>query len=150
VCDAARVRLVLAAAAAGVPAIDAMTFEYPVRDPALDAATNRARILSALATCARDARRALSLGLAGKWVGHPLQLLVVEAVTRASVDPASVASDLALVRAYAAAVAKGEGTVMIGAAMADRATDRNARMRLQRAASLGAVEAEVARELGLT
>lgn len=138
--DDARRRIVLAAAAAGVPAIDGMTLEYPVADKRLDAAGNRARILGALAACARDARHGADLGMAGKWVGHPLQLLANEAVRRAAVDPARVEADLAAARAYAAAVAKGEGAVMIGALMVDRAYDRHVRVRLRQALALGAVE----------
>jgi citrate lyase beta subunit len=138
--DDARRRIVLAAAAAGVPAIDGMTLEYPVADKRLDAAGNRARILGALAACARDARHGADLGMAGKWVGHPLQLLVNEAVRRASVDASKVEADLAAARAYAAAVAKGEGAVMIGALMVDRAYDRHVRVRLRQALALGAVE----------
>lgn len=138
--DDARRRIVLAAAAAGVPAIDGMTLEYPVADRRLDAAGNRARILGALAACARDARHGAALGMSGKWVGHPLQLLVNEAVRRAAVDPARVEADLAAARAYAAAVAKGEGAVMIGPLMVDRAYDRHVRVRLRQALTLGAVE----------
>lgn len=138
--DDARRRIVLAAAAVGVPAIDGMTLEYPVADKRLDAAGNKARITGALAACARDARHGADLGMAGKWVGHPLQLLVNEAVRRAAVDPARVEADLAAARAYAAAVAKGEGAVMIGALMVDRAYDRHVRVRLRQALALGAVE----------
>lgn len=146
--DAARAAMVHAAAAAGVPAIDAMTFEYPVRDPALDDAANRARVVGALATCARDARRGADLGLAGKWVGHPLQLLVNEVVRGAAAD-ARVAADLDEARVYAAAVKAGRGAVAWQGRMLDRATDRHVRARLRAALAHGLVEAAAAAELGL-
>lgn len=148
-CDHARRAIVDAAAAAGVPAIDGMTLEYPVADPALDAAANRARILGALAACARDARHGLGLGMQGKWVGHPLQLLVNEAVRRAAIDPAQVKADVASALAYAAAVAAGEGTVMLEGRMVDRAFDRHVRERLRRALATGALDAATAAALRL-
>ncbi|HEY7951891.1 MAG TPA: aldolase/citrate lyase family protein, partial [Solirubrobacteraceae bacterium] len=43
VADWARAQVVTVAGALGVPAIDGMTLEYPVADPALDAAANRER-----------------------------------------------------------------------------------------------------------
>lgn len=148
--DAARVQLVQAAAAVGVPAIDAMTFDYPVRDPALDDAANRARALAALATCARDARRGAALGMAGKWVGHPLQLLVNEVVRRAALGgPARVERDLAEARAYADAVRAGRGAVAWQGRMLDRATDRHVRVRLRAALAYGLVAPEVAAALEL-
>ncbi|MCO5171842.1 MAG: aldolase/citrate lyase family protein [Planctomycetes bacterium] len=136
--DAARVQLVQAAAAVGVPAIDAMTFDYPVRDPSLDDAANRTRALAALATCARDARRGAALGLAGKWVGHPLQLLVNEVVRRAALGgPERLARDVAEARAYAAAVRAGRGAIAREGRMLDRATDRHVRVRLRAALAHG-------------
>lgn len=148
--DAARLAMVQAAAAAGVPAIDAMTFEYPVRDPALDDAANRARALSALAACASDARRGAALGLAGKWVGHPLQLLVNEVVRRAALGgPERVARDVEEARAYAAAVREGRGAIAYQGRMLDRATDRHVRVRLRAAAGYGLLRPDVASELGL-
>ncbi len=148
--DAARAAMVQAAAAAGVPAIDAMTFEYPVRDPALHDAANRVRALGALATCARDARRGADLGMAGKWVGHPLQLLVTEVVRRAALGgPARVERDLAEARAYAAAVKDGRGAIAYQGRMLDRATDRHVRGRLRAAAAYGLLAPGVAAELEL-
>jgi citrate lyase beta subunit len=147
VADAARAAMVHAAAAAGVPAIDAMTFEFPVADPALDAAANRARVLGALAACARDARRGAELGLAGKWVGHPLQLLVNEVVRRALLG--DVAALVEEARAYAAAEASGRGAIAWRGRMLDRATDRHVRARLRAARGLGLVADDVARDLDL-
>lgn len=147
--DAARVAMVQAAAGAGVPAIDAMTFEYPVRDPALDDAANHARVLGALAACARDARRGAALGLAGKWVGHPLQLLVNEVVRRAAIEPARLAQDVAEARAYADAVRAGRGAVTWSGRMLDRATDRHLRVRLRVALAYGLLDPTIASELGL-
>lgn len=147
--DAARVAMVQAAASAGVPAIDAMTFEYPVRDPALDEAANHARVLGALATCARDARRGVALGMTGKWVGHPLQLLVNEVVRREAIEPDRLARDVAEARAYADAVRAGRGAVTWSGRMLDRATDRHVRVRLRAALAYGLLDAEIASELGV-
>jgi citrate lyase beta subunit len=75
VADAARIAIVNQAGAAGVPAIDALTLTYPVAEKGLSAAENKARILAALRECFDDTRHGLALGMSGKWVGHPAQLL---------------------------------------------------------------------------
>ena len=74
VAEWARAEIVNAAGAAGVPAIDAMTVDYPVADPALDADANRTRFLDRMELAYRDAVHAREAGMAGKWVGHPAQL----------------------------------------------------------------------------
>ncbi|HZU95473.1 MAG TPA: aldolase/citrate lyase family protein [Planctomycetota bacterium] len=150
VCDAARMAIVNAAGAANVPAIDAMTFEYPVKDASLDAAANEKKILGALRRCYDDARHGLALGMEGKWVGHPLQLLANELAYRDLVSAATVEADVRDARAYLAAVAKGRGAAMIGGRMADRATDRHVRRRLRRARAHGLLAEDVARELGVS
>ncbi len=150
VCDAARAAIVNAAGAANVPAIDAMTFEYPVRDPSLDAAANEKKLLGALRRCYDDARHGLALGMEGKWVGHPLQLLANELAYRDLVSAATVEADVRDARAYLAAVSKGKGAAMIGDRMADRATDRHVRRRLRRARAHGLLAEDVARELGVS
>ncbi len=61
----------------GVPAVDGMTLEYPVADPALDATTNRVRWLDRMRLVYDDAVGARELGMVGKWVGHPAQLFAV-------------------------------------------------------------------------
>lgn len=146
-CDLARSALVNIAGAVGVPAIDAMTFEYPVRDPGLDADSNRRKILGAMRRCFDDAKHGAYLGMEGKWVGHPLQLLANELAWKSGEDAASVERDVAAARAYIDAVEKGKGAAMIGGQMADRATDRHVRRRLRRALAQGLVSEEVARAI---
>jgi citrate lyase beta subunit len=127
-----------------------MTFEYPVRDPSLDAAANEKKLLGALRRCYDDARHGLALGMEGKWVGHPLQLLANELAYRDLVSAATVEADVRDARAYLAAVSKGKGAAMIGDRMADRATDRHVRRRLRRARAHGLLAEDVARELGVS
>ena len=148
-CEWARAAIVNAAGAVGVPPIDHMTFDYPVRDPALDAASNKLKILGALRTCHHEARRGIELGMEGKWVGHPLQLVANEIAYRGALDEAGVARDVADVRAYRDASRAGQGAAVISGHMADRATDRHLRRRLRRAFARGVLAADVARELGV-
>ena len=75
--DWARAEIVAVAGAVGVPAIDGMTLDYPVADPALDAAANRTRWLDRMRLVYDDTVRARELGMLGKWVGHPAQLFAV-------------------------------------------------------------------------
>jgi citrate lyase subunit beta/citryl-CoA lyase len=149
VCDGARAAIVNAAGGVGVPAIDAMTFDYPVRDPSLDAAGNKVKVLGALRRSLEDARHGAWLGMEGKWVGHPLQLLVNEIAFDGVLLAESVEKDVAAVRAYGKSVSEGKGAAMIGGRMADRATDRHLRRRLRKALAQGKLAAEVARELGI-
>jgi citrate lyase beta subunit len=148
-CDWARAGIVNLAGAIGVPAIDAMTFDYPVKDPALDASANKRKILGAMRACYEDARHGIALGMDGKWVGHPLQLLANEIAFRGASDPAALEKDVADTRAYLAAVGGGRGAAVISGLMADRATDRHVRRRLRRALARGALSPGVARELGI-
>ena len=73
------------AAGVGVPAIDGMTLAYPVADRALSAAANRERFLERMALVYADAVRSQSMGMSGKWVGHPAQLFAVLLAYDASV-----------------------------------------------------------------
>ena len=158
-CDWARYEIVNIAGAVGVPAIDCMTLMYPTpvhRGGELTATQveeNRQRILDALAAVYRDARHGADLGMAGKWVGHPLQLWMVLAAYREVLGGEQVLRDLAEIEAYQSSVEAGAGATIIGegasAYMADRATDRHLRMRLRRAAAWGLLPASQAEQLGL-
>jgi citrate lyase beta subunit len=149
VADDARIRIVNVAGAADVPAIDSMTVRYPVADRTLDAAANRARILERMRECFDDARHGFALGFAGKWVGHPLQLVAVLVAERAALPEARIALEISRVEAYAAASAVGRGATIIGEAMNDRAHDRHARRLLRRAVATGRLAAERAVALGI-
>ena len=136
--DWARAEIVAVAGAVGVPAIDGMTLDYPVADPALDAAANRTRWLDRMRLVYDDAVRARDLGMLGKWVGHPAQLFAVllavrgraRTERRSSTRPPSW-------RRIDAAVAADQGATMIAGVMSDRATDRHARVVLRQATALG-------------
>ncbi len=159
VCDWARHEIVNVAGAMNVPAIDNMTLNYPTpihREPRLTAEQTRAnkeKILAALKEVYEDALHGLRLGMSGKWVGHPLQLLMVLAAYRDAIPARQVEKDLREIEAYRQAVAAGSGATMIGegekAYMADRATDRHLRARLRRATAWGVLDPARALALGL-
>ena len=145
--DWARAQVVTVAGALGVPAIDGMTLAYPVADAALDAAANRDRFLERMALVYDDARHARDMGMAGKWVGHPAQLLAVELAFRQAQQ--EIDAEIHKLVAYEAAQGDGRGAAIIGGAMADRATDRHARMLLRRATAMGWLEPHRALRFGV-
>ena len=149
VADWTRSTIVNVAGAVGVPAIDGMTLDYPVADPALDAASNRTRFLERMQLVYRDAMRAREMGMQGKWVGHPAQLFAVLLAydTGTSAEALEVEADK--LAAYDAAVQGGQGATMIGGVMSDRATDRHARAILRQAAALGRFDPQRALDLGV-
>lgn len=140
VADAARTAIVTAAGASGVPALDGMTLRYPVR---------RDDMLAALELVRRDADRARDIGMAGKWTGHPGQLLATllafgEAPSEAAIDAAQ--TELAAYRSLRAtgqAVGAHDGTMM------DAATERHARTVLRQAVATGRLDPTVAVTLGV-
>ena len=147
--DWARAELVAVAGAVGVPAIDGMTLDYPVTDPALDAAANRDRWLDRMRLAYDDAVRARDLGMLGKWVGHPAQLFAVLLAFEAGFTDEAIERETAKLAAYDAAVAAEQGATMIAGVMSDRATDRHARAVLRQAAAMGRLEPDRAVTLGV-
>lgn len=147
--DFARIAVVHAAAAAGVPAIDAMTLAYPVADKSLDLAANRTRLLSRLKTCFDDARHGLALGMSGKWVGHPAQLFACLVAYRSALPAARIDEEIRRVEAYRASVAGEKGATIIGGLMTDRANDRHSRTLLRRAVAAGRLDFHRALALGV-
>jgi len=147
--DWARATIVAVAGAVGVPAIDGMTLDYPVADPALDAAANRTRWLDRMRLVYDDTVRARELGMTGKWVGHPAQLFAVLLAYEAGQTDAALEHEAAKLEAYDAAVAADQGATMIAGVMSDRATDRHARAVLRQAAALGRFEPARALALGV-
>lgn len=136
-----RAEIVNVAGAAGVPSIDGMTLAYPVADPSLDAAANRARFLDRMAFVHADAARARDLGMLGKWVGHPAQLFAVLLAFEVGLEPEALEVEAAKLESYRASVEQdARGATMIGGVMSDRATDRHARALLRRAVALGRFE----------
>lgn len=146
---AARTAIVNVAGAAGVPAIDGMTLAYPVAAAGDDPAAARERFLDRVALVHAEARAARSLGMLGKWVGHPAQLFAVLLAFDEAFETASLDAAAALLERYREAAGAGRGAVIIGGEMADRATDRHARMLLRRATAAGSFDPDRALRLGV-
>ncbi len=147
--DHARLAIVHAAGAAGVPAIDAMTLAYPVADKTLDDESNRLRLLERLKVCFDDARHGHQLGMSGKWVGHPAQLFACLLAYRTALSKHRIEHEVARLEAYHAAVAEQKGATMIAGLMTDRANDRHSRLFLRRAVVSGLLDAARAEGLGV-
>jgi citrate lyase beta subunit len=147
--DMARVQLVTVAGAAGVPAIDGMTLDYPVVDRALDTAANQERFLMRMAQVYRDALHARDLGMSGKWAGHPAQLFAVLLAFEQGVDGDGLEREVRKLAAYNTAAEQGQGATIIDGVMSDRATDRHAREVLRRAVAMGRFDPRRAVELGV-
>jgi citrate lyase subunit beta/citryl-CoA lyase len=147
--DWVRSMIVNVAGAAGVPAIDGMTLDYPVADPTLDQATNRTRFLERMQLVYRDAVRAREMGMQGKWVGHPAQLFAVLLAYDTGISEEELEVEAAKLAAYDAAVREGLGATMIHGVMSDRATDRHARAVLRQATALGRFDAQRALALSV-
>lgn len=115
----ARSQVVLAAAVAGVEAIDAVVID-----------------ITALDDLRRDARRARALGFAGKMAIHPSQVPVINEVF----TPSQTEIDRArrIVEAFEQAEAKGEGVVRLDDRMVDQPVVARARRLLALAAALAA------------
>ncbi len=137
VCDWARAHVINAAGAVGVPAIDAMTVNFPVADAALSEAENQRRILDRLKECFDDAIRGIDLGMKGKWVGHPAQLFVVLLAYQVRLSSGTMQAELTKIKTYLEAVREKVGATVIEGVMSDRATDRHARARLREGVALG-------------
>lgn len=147
--DWARAEIVAVAGAVGVPAIDGMTLDYPVTDPTLDPATNRARWLARMRLAHDDAVRARDLGMLGKWVGHPAQLFAVLLAFDEAFSAEALEAEAAKLQAYEQALSVDVGATIIDGVMSDRATDRHARVLLRRATALGRFDAARALALGV-
>lgn len=145
----ARAEIVAVAGGLGVPAIDAMTLEYPVADPSLDQSTNRERFLSRMRKVYDDAVRARELGMCGKWVGHPAQLFAVLLAFDAAFSAPTLEVEAAKLEAYTSSIREGRGAMIIDGVMSDRATDRHARTLIRRAVANGRFAPERAADLGV-
>jgi citrate lyase beta subunit len=145
----ARAEIVAVAGAVGVPAVDAMTLDYPVADPSLDAAANRTRWLDRMRLVYDDAVMARDLGMLGKWVGHPAQLFAVLLAYEAGLADDVLEHEASKLEAYDTALRAELGATMIGGVMSDRATDRHARVVLRQATALGRFEPARAVSLGV-
>ncbi len=147
--DWARAEIIAVAGGVGVPAIDGMTLDYPVADPALDAAANRTRWLDRMRLVYDDTVRARELGMLGKWVGHPAQLFAVMLAYETGLTDEALEHEAAKLEAYGSAVAADQGATMIAGVMSDRATDRHARTVLRQATAVGRFDPIRALQLGV-
>ena len=149
VADWARAEIVNAAGAAGVPAIDAMTIDYPVTDPRLSPQANQERFLDRIELVYRDAVHAREMGMTGKWVGHPAQLFAVLLAFEAWMREANLEREAQKLLSYRRADEEGRGATIIDGVMSDRATDRHARELLRRGVATGHFDPDRALELGV-
>lgn len=113
-----RQRLTIAARANGIDAVDGPYADF--RDP--DAFRE-------------ECRRAMILGMVGKWAIHPSQVEVAQQVF--SPDPAEVARARDMIRAYDEALAQGLGAVQYEGKMIDIASVRIVRNLVDRATLIG-------------
>jgi malyl-CoA/(S)-citramalyl-CoA lyase len=88
----------------------------------------------------RSAIMANSLGCDGKWVIHPGQIDMVNAVF--SPSPEEIERARSVIEAYDAAVKSGRGAVSLGGSMVDNATIRLARQLWEQAKELGLLNEE--------
>lgn len=114
----ARNKIVVAARAAGVEAVDGPYAAFRDRDG-----------------YERECRRALALGFGGKWAIHPAQIEVANAVF--APEPEDVARARRLAAAYEEAEARGLGSVALDGEMVDAASVRILRETIRRADLIG-------------
>jgi len=148
-CDWARAAVVNSAGAVGVPAIDAMTVNYPIADSNLSIADNRQRILNRLKECYDDTVYGIEMGMKGKWVGHPAQLFVVMLAYQVHWSSVAMKTEIEKIKTYQKAVHEKIGATIIDGVMSDRATDRHARVRLRESVAVGVTSAEEGIGLGV-
>jgi citrate lyase beta subunit len=146
----ARMMMVTVGGAAGVPAIDGMTIDFPVGRADLDAAQTRAHILDRMRDNFQDARHSIDTGMSGRWVGHPLQLVATLLAFRSAFAQSSIDKQVAELEEFARAMSMHQGAVA-GARgqLLDVGTDRHVRQMLRRATAWGLLPVSRALELGL-
>lgn len=146
----ARMAIVSVAGACGVPALDGMTLDFPVRRPDLDDAENRLLILDRMRDNFQDALHSIDTGMSGRWVGHPLQLTATLLAYRSAFRESSIEKQVETLEEFAAALAVDKGAVAGGTGqLLDIGTDRHVRQMLRRATAWGLIKPERARALGL-
>jgi citrate lyase beta subunit len=97
-----------------------------------------------------DATHSIETGMAGRWVGHPLQLTATLLAFRAYFSADSLSQDIEVMEAFTEALSAGEGAVA-GARgeLLDIGTDRHIRSKLRRATAWGLLPTEKALALGV-
>jgi citrate lyase beta subunit len=125
-----RMRIINVAASFGVPSIDCMSFRYPVADKNLNREQNKLLILQKMREVHDITMNSVALGMKGKWVGHPLQLLAAKIVYEKYFSQQKLGDLLEKLNLYSDSTT---GAGIIHNDMVDRATDRNVRSFLRRA-----------------
>ncbi|MDH4263334.1 MAG: aldolase/citrate lyase family protein [Spirochaetia bacterium] len=126
----ARMRIINVSSALGVPSIDCMSFKYPVADKNLGKIDNKKLILRKMRDVLDITLNSVQLGMKGKWVGHPLQLLAAKIAYEKHYSQQRLDQYIEKLKIYADS---NSGANIIHNDMADRATDRNVRSFLRRA-----------------
>jgi citrate lyase beta subunit len=150
VCEWARIQMVTVGGAVGVPAIDGMTLDFPIGLSDLSPDENRELVLRRMHENFTDTRHSIDVGMAGRWVGHPLQLVATLLAFRSSFSAEAMREDIETVERFAEALSDEKGAVA-GARgeLLDIGTDRHVRSKLRRATAWGLLAPERALELGV-
>jgi citrate lyase beta subunit len=150
ICEWARDVIVAVAGSLGVPAIDGMTLNFPVGRRELSAEQNRDLVLERMESNFRDALHSIDLGMAGRWVGHPLQLLATTLAFRSAFPGAVIEGQVGQLLRFSAAIESGAGAAVGGGSeLLDIGTDRHVRRLLRRATAWGLLSVARAQELGI-
>ncbi|MDH4201139.1 MAG: aldolase/citrate lyase family protein [Spirochaetia bacterium] len=142
----ARLRIINVCAAVGIPSIDCMSFTYPVADKNLDKPQNKILLLKKMKEVYEITMNSISLGMKGKWVGHPLQLLAAKIAYETYFSQQRLQIQLEKLKLYSRS---STGAGIIHNDMADRATDRSVREFLRRAVIRKKLSAEEAFNLSI-
>ena len=146
----ARMMMVTAGGATGVPAIDGMTLDFPVGRADLDAPQNKAHILDRMRDNFQDALHSIETGMSGRWVGHPLQLVSTLLAFRSVFAQSSIDAQVAELVEFSGAMSMKQGAVAGSTGqLLDVGTDRHVRQLLRRATAWGLLPTSRALELGL-
>jgi citrate lyase subunit beta/citryl-CoA lyase len=135
-CEWARNVIVTVAGGAKVPAIDGMTLDFPVGRRELSLRENHDLVLDRIEQCFDDASHSIELGMAGRWVGHPVQLLATMLAFRAAFPAEDIETELDKLERFSVAMTDGKGAVAGGnSELLDVGTDTHTRAMLRRAAA---------------
>jgi citrate lyase beta subunit len=150
VCEWARTVIVATAGSLQVPAIDGMTLDFPVGRAGASASENHELVLQRMASNFADTLHSIDHGLAGRWVGHPLQLLATTLAFGSAFSASTVDARVNDLETFATALAANKGASAGGKGeLHDIATDRHLRQLLRRDTAWGLLSPQRARELGL-
>jgi citrate lyase beta subunit len=148
--EAARMVMITVAGACGVPAIDGMTIDFPVGRADLSRKENQALVLDRMALNMSDAKHSLEIGMAGRWTGHPLQLLASLIAFRATFTRSMVQEYVDRLNEFAEALSADHGAVASATGeLLDIGTDRHVRQVLRRFAAWDLLPEAQARQLGI-